>query len=305
MSQYIRRFTTPLALGLALAVAACGDAGDDADALSQDSALSRDLALANQGDSAQPALTDTVDATPPAPVATAPEPAVRTPAPAPRPAARPSTPRPAPARTTPAPTRPSEPATTPSGNTVSSGSGSSERALGTIPSGTQLALTSNSRVCTNTHKVGDTFTATIAETVTGSNGAVIPAGATATVRVTELKRSENANDPIRVGLDVTSVSVGGRSVAVDARTSDAAVERVRNSTRSDDAKKVIGGAVIGAIAGQVLGKDTKGTVVGAAAGAAAGTAAAAATANFDGCVANGARITIVLNDAVSFPVAGN
>ena len=305
MSQYIRRFTTPLALGLALAVAACGDAGDDADALSQDSALSRDLALANQGDSAQPALTDTVDATPPAPVA-APEPA-RTPAPAPRPAAtRPSTPRPStPRPTTPAPTRPAEPTTTPSGNTVSSGSGSSERALGTIPSGTQLALTSNSRVCTNTHKVGDTFTATVAETVTGSNGAVIPAGATATVRVTELKRSENANDPIRVGLDVTSVSVGGRSVAVDARTSDAAVERVRNSTRSDDAKKVIGGAVIGAIAGQVLGKDTKGTVVGAAAGAAAGTAAAAATANFDGCVGNGARITIVLNDAVSFPVAGN
>ena len=305
MSQYIRRFTTPLALGLALAVAACGGAGDDADALSQDSALSRDLALANQGDSAQPALTDTVDATPPAPVA-APEPA-RTPAPAPRPAAtRPSTPRPStPRPTTPAPTRPAEPTTTPSGNTVSSGSGSSERALGTIPSGTQLALTSNSRVCTNTHKVGDTFTATVAETVTGSNGAVIPAGATAVVRVTELKRSENANDPIRVGLDVTSVSVGGRSVAVDARTSDAAVERVRNSTRSDDAKKVIGGAVIGAIAGQVLGKDTKGTVVGAAAGAAAGTAAAAATANFDGCVGNGARITIVLNDAVSFPVAGN
>ena len=300
MSQYIRRFTAPLALGLVLAAAACDNGRDDADSLSQDSALSRDLALANQDSAALPTLTDTVAAPAAEP---APAPVTRAPAAAtPRPAPARTTPRPSPTRTTPAP-RPAEPTTTAGGNTVRAGTGTSERALGSIPAGTQLALTSNSRVCTNTHKVGDSFTATIAESVTGSNGAVIPSGSTAVVRITELKRSENANDPIRIGVDVVSVSVGGRSVAVDARTADASVERVRNSTRSDDAKKVIGGAVIGAIAGQVLGKDTKGTVIGAATGAAAGTAAAAATANFDGCIANGGRITIVLNSAASFPVA--
>ena len=163
-------------------------------------------------------------------------------------------------------------------------------------------LTSNQKVCTNTHKVGDRFTATVAETVTGSNGATIPAGATAVVRVTELKRSENANDQIRMGFDVVSISYGGRSYAVNARTTDATVTRVRNSTRENDAKKVIGGAVIGAIAGQVLGKDTKGTVIGAATGAAAGTAAAAATANYEGCVNDGARISIVLTDATTVTV---
>ena len=300
MSQYIRRFTAPLALGLVLTAAACDNGRDDADSLSQDSALSRDLALANQDSAALPTLTDTVaaPAAEPAPAPVTRAPAATTPRPAP---AR-TTPRPSPTRTTPAP-RPAEPTTTAGGNTVRAGTGTSERALGSIPAGTQLALTSNSRVCTNTHKVGDSFTATIAESVTGSNGAVIPSGSTAVVRITELKRSENANDPIRIGVDVVSVSVGGRSVAVDARTADASVERVRNSTRSDDAKKVIGGAVIGAIAGQVLGKDTKGTVIGAATRAAAGTAAAAATANFDGCIANGGRITIVLNSAASFPVA--
>ncbi|HEX6630144.1 MAG TPA: hypothetical protein VF048_03595 [Gemmatimonadaceae bacterium] len=301
MSQYIRRSVTPLVLGLALALGACDRGNDDA-SLAQDSALSRDLALANADSALQPALTDTLQATPPAAV---PEPAPAAPPRAtPRPSTpsrsstRPSTPRPS----APAP-KPAEPTTTASGNTVGKGTGSSESTIGTIPAGTSIVLTSNSKVCTNTHKVGDRFTATVAQSVTGSNGAVIPAGATAVVRITELDRSENANDPVRMSFDVVSISVNGRSVAVNAKTSDAQVEKVRNSSRGNDAKKVIGGAVIGAIAGQVLGKDTKGTVIGAATGAAAGTAAAAATANYEGCVNDGGRITIVLNDAASFPVA--
>ena len=48
MSEYIRRFAAPLALGLALVAGACSDEGDG-DALGQDSSLSRDLALAGLG----------------------------------------------------------------------------------------------------------------------------------------------------------------------------------------------------------------------------------------------------------------
>jgi hypothetical protein len=49
----------------------------------------------------------------------------------------------------------------------------------------------------------------------------------------------------------------------------------------------------------VIGKDRKGTLIGAAAGAAAGGAAAAATANYEGCINNGAPITIKLNSALT------
>ncbi|MHB1223215.1 MAG: hypothetical protein ACYC2G_04100 [Gemmatimonadaceae bacterium] len=299
MSQYIRRITAPAALGLALVLGACSDKPAADDALATDTSLSRDLALAGSDSLAQPALTDTFTT----PAASEPEPAPpRATAPVTRP--RTTTPRPAtPRPTTPAPTT-KEPTTTASGNTVrqGSGAGTESRTMGTIASGTRIALTSNQKVCTNTNKVGDRFTATIAESVTGSNGAVIPAGATAVVRITELKRSENANDQIRVGLDVVSISFEGKSYAVNARTAEADVSRVRSSSTQNDAKKVIGGAVIGAIAGQVLGKDTKGTVIGAATGAAAGTAAAAATANYDGCLNEGARIAIVLNDATTVPI---
>ena len=278
MTKYIRRFGTPLALSFALLGAACADNKADDATLTQDTTLGRDLALAGSDSAAQPQLTDTA----PSPTA-APAPA----APAPRPRA--ATPRP---RTTTTPSRPSN--TTASGNTVERGAAGSERAVAALPAGTTISFTSNERVCTNTKKVGDTFTATVSEAVT-AGGATIPAGATANVKVTELKRSENANDNVVVGLAVTSITYGGKTYPVDAATSYAKVDKVRNQPKSKDAQKVIGGAIAGAIIGQAIGKDTKGTVIGGAAGAAAGTAAAAATANYEGCVPQGGRITVQLN----------
>ena len=279
MTKYIRRLGAPLALSFALLGAACADDRADDTTLTQDTTLGRDLALAGSDTAAQPQLTDTAPAAEPTPAA---------PAPRPRPAAtttrpRATTPKPAPA-----------PTTTASGNTVERGTAGSERSVATIPAGTTISFTSNERVCTNTKKVGDTFTATVSEAVS-AGGATIPAGATANVRVTELKRSENANDNVVVGLAVTSISYGGKTYPVDAATSYAKVDKVRNSSRGNDAKKVLGGAIAGAIIGQAVGKDTKGTVIGGAAGAAAGTAAAAATANYEGCVPQGGRITVQLN----------
>lgn len=291
MSKYIRRIGGPLALTFALISAACSSGGDDNDtALAQDSALNRDLQLAQGDSTAQPQLADVPAEAPPAAAPSTPTTTRPRPAPS-RPTTRPATPAPAP--------KANEPVRTPSGNTVTSGEKSSGGDVGMIASGTTLSLASGSKVCTNTNKVGDRFTATLNEAVTGTNGAVIPAGATAVIEVTKLKRSENANDNIEMGFAVRSISFGGNTYNVDADVTSASVDRVRGATRSDDAKKVIGGAVIGAVIGQVIGKDTKGTVIGAATGAAAGTAAAAATANYDGCVNNGGRITVKLTSPLT------
>jgi hypothetical protein len=291
MTKYIRRLRAPLALCAALAVAACTvkDTSSDS-ALARDTALNRDLALAGQDTTTQPQLRD-VPATP----------AVTTPAPAPAPrsttpATRPSTSgrTTTPARTTPATT------TTASGNTVTrnttgSSSSSAGGAVGTIASGTSLALRSNARVCTNTYQPGQTFNATTTAAVTGSNGATIPAGATVKLEVTQLKRSENINDKIVMEFAVRSVSFGGRTYTVDGSVANADVERVRNQPQSKDVQKVVGGAVLGAIAGQILGKSTKSTVVGAAAGAAAGAGVAAGTSNYEGCLPDGGNVTVTLN----------
>ncbi len=292
MSKYIRQFGAPLALSLALVAGACAGGDDADDTLAQDSALNRDLQLATAGDSAaQPQLEDVPAAETPAPAAPAPATPSR-----PRPST--STPRPRPSTPAPEPKAPA-PTTTPSGNTVTPGTAGSERPVGSIPAGTSIALRSQSKVCTNTNKVGDRFTATVAEAITGANGAAIPAGATVVIEVTSLKKSENARDNVQMGFAVRSISWEGRTYAVNADVTSATVDRVRANDTKSDAKKVIGGAVIGAVLGQVIGKDAKGTVIGAAAGAAAGTAAAAATGDVNGCVNDNAPITIRLNEATT------
>ena len=276
-TKYIRY---PLALALALAVGACqsDDAASDS-ALATDSALNADLQLAGQDTSAQPQLSDV--------------PAGQTPT-----TSRPSTSRPSTSRPSTSTPSTSTPSRTASGNTVTRGTTGSEGRVGTIAAGTSINLASNSRVCTNTNKAGDRFTARVTAPVSGSNGATIPAGSTATVEVVSLKRSENANDPIVMTLRVVSIQVNGRAVPVTSDVTYAQVDRERTTTKAKDAQKVATGAVIGAIAGQILGKDTKSTVIGAATGAAAGTAVAMGTANYDGCIPDGGRITIALSAPV-------
>ena len=304
MRKLNRSFAAPLALTAALLAGACARDNADNTALTQDTTLGRDIALANRDTAVQPQLQDVP----------APEPA-KNPAPAqpaetgtPRTRATPTRTNTTPRKTTERPTTP-PPAdtprttTTPSGNTVERGEKGSEGRAGTIASGTVINLTSGDRVCTNTHKAGDRFTATVTEPVQGTNGVVIPAGATAVVQVSSVKRSENANDPVQMGFVVQEIQFKGRTYPIDARIKDVQVEQVRSTKTSSDAKKVVGGAVAGAIIGQILGKDTRSTVIGAATGAAAGTAVAMATGNYEGCVPQGGKLQITLNSPATIQAA--
>src|SRR6185437_4409096 len=142
MSKYMQRARTFVAIPTVLAlvaVAACnGDKKNDT--LAQDSTLNRDMQLANADTAATPALNDV--------------PAAKTPAPAPSAAA--TAPRATtPAKPAPSKARPTTPtkSTTASGNTVTRTPGATESPLGTIAAGTSIALTSNSRICTNTNHV--------------------------------------------------------------------------------------------------------------------------------------------------------
>lgn len=272
MIKYTGRLLPILAVAF---LAACGgDKSNSDSALGMDTTLNRDLALAGTDTAAQPQLTD-VPATPAGGSKTTT-----------------ATKRPATSTKTSTPTK------TASGNTKTSGTGTASRS-GTISAGSALNVRANSELCTNTHKVGDKFMATVNESVVGSNGATIPAGATVTLTVTKLNRSENVNDPIEMEFSVDQVAFNGKSYAINGSVASLPVERVRNQPKNKDVQKVLGGAAIGAIAGQVLGKNTKSTVIGAAAGAAAGAGAAAATANYEGCVRAGGNFVVTLSNAVT------
>jgi YmgG-like glycine-zipper protein len=275
-TKYIRSFIPMLAL--AVAAGACSTKDNASDSLAVDTSLNRDLALANRDSAAQPQLNDVPSGTG----------TTRTGTTSGSGATKTTTTKTT-TTTTPKATTPS---TTSSGNKVTTGSTGAGGAVGTLPSGTTLYLASNSRICTNTNKVGDTFTATLNNAVS-SGGVTIPAGSQVKIEVTSLKRSENSTDNITMGFRVLSVNVRGTSYPIDGTVAAASsIEKVRNQSTGKDVQKVATGAVLGAIAGQVIGKNTKGTVIGAAAGAAAGTAAAVATANFEGCLPSGGALSV-------------
>jgi hypothetical protein len=174
---------------------------------------------------------------------------------------------------------------------------------GTVASGTTLQLASGARICTNTHKVGDRFTATLTEDVAGSNGAMIPAGSEVTLEVTESVRGENSRDKVKLAFKPVSISFKGEVKMLSADvTRVAALDIVREQTNTTQAGKVATGAAVGAIAGQVLGKNTKSTVAGAAIGAAAGGVVAAAQTDYNGCLPASGAVAVVLTESISFTV---
>ena len=300
MHTTFSRIATPVLFAVTIALGACKQGDRPEDALAQDTSLAHDLQLANADTMAQPQLKDVPATIEPAEKPTAPAPRVsqrQTPSEILTPSRNPrrvaTTPR-----TTPQPVEPAPAPVTENGNTVSESSTGSEAAVGTIASGSQISLYSGQRVCTDKYAVGDRFTASVAESVQGSNGVSIPAGATAVIEVTSLKRSENANDNITMEFVVRSIAFNGKTYPVSAEVTSAQVEKVRNGDASNDAKKVATGAVIGAIAGQIFGHRTKSTVIGAATGAAAGAVVAGATGKYDGCVPNGGHISLRLNQAM-------
>lgn len=282
-----------LLLAIGLALGACSDRSKTDDVLAQDTSLTRDLALANRDTASQPQLKDVPVQTEPAPAQVAPEPAPR-PRAATRTVTRSRVAARQPAATKPQPTElaPGKSVVSSSGNTVTAEAPGSERALGTVSVGSSMSFYSGQKVCTNTNAVGDRFTAQIAEPVQGSNGVVIPAGATAVVEITTLHRSQRSSDNIEIGLRVASITFNGKTYPVISEVSYAQVEKVRGeSNTTGDAIK---GAAIGAVLGQILGHRTKSTVIGAVGGAAAGAAIGAANAKVDGCVPSGGRITVKL-----------
>ncbi|MDA1081510.1 MAG: hypothetical protein O2973_07505 [Gemmatimonadetes bacterium] len=166
---------------------------------------------------------------------------------------------------------------------------------GSIALGTTFTVKPAMKICTNTHKVGDRFTATLASEVVGTNGAVIPAGVNAILRIVE-SSSKAPKDSALLTFDILSVRVDDQTYEVIAHVTESApLVRTGAQSTGDKVKKVGAGAAIGAIAGRVLGGNTKSTVLGGAIGAAAGAAVAAGDTRYEGCTGDDATITLALD----------
>ena len=236
--------------GIALALMAIGactsevSAPSAADALASDSTLKHEILLANQAAALADAKSrDTTIAKvevveeelPRVPTAEEIRAILEPPAPPPPPTAERASMGPAVviARPTPAPRRATAPArprqTTPVRTTAESVSTTAESAsvpvivepeptrLVTVPAGTDLILESGRRICVNTNRVGDRFSARLTRSAAG-----IPSGSRATLRITSLTGSLGEEDIV---LDVTSVNVDGETQSVAARVRNIELDR--------------------------------------------------------------------------------
>lgn len=280
------RFHSRFALAAVLVLA--GACSDKSRQPAPDSALAKDLALAQQVAPAQPQFNDApIAATKPEPVPVPKKEAPPAPRPTPRrdapptqaPVARAPQQTPQPVATTPAPT-PAPAAQAP--------------VMGVIGAGSHVGMTTNAKVCAQNLLVGDKLTATVASGVTGANGAAIPVGAAVVLEVASVDKA----DPIeqsRITFRVRSVDVNGQSQpATGDVANNTPLQRIGESQNADR-NKVIGGAVAGAVLGKIFGKSTKATVIGGAAGAAAGAVAGSRSAPADACLPAGSSLSLTIN----------
>ena len=201
---------------------------------------------------------------------------------------------------TPAPKKPV--ATAPAPKAAAPAPTPAKATTGIVAEGSTMTTGLGTRVCTNTHKVGDRVTATLGSEVQGTNGTKIPAGSTVTLRVSESQRGENGKEGIRLGFEPVSVSFGGNTYAISGTAVMTQMETIRAQSTGDQAKKVAAGAVLGAIAGQIIGKRAKTAAIGAAVGAGAGAAVATGSADWNACLGEGATLTITLASPVTVKV---
>lgn len=276
---------------------ACGDRSAQSKAAT-DSALARDLALASQQPSAQPTFQDTAVAPTPKPApaketAPVPQPKTRSPR---RPEPRAEVPRPvSPPPSTQAPVvQPIPVAQAPAPAPAAA------PARGEIGVGTGFGLTSGAKVCTNTNHPGDKIVATLNSAVTGSNGAVIPAGSTIVLEVASTNSGQNG-DGAQIAFRIRSLVINDKTYDVNgdvATVSPLEKTKVANADPNAEKKKVVGGAIAGAILGQMIGHNTKGTIIGAAAGAATGAAISRSGESYEGCLPAGSALHITLNSPI-------
>ena len=243
-------------------LAGCG--GGSRDSAAADS-LSRDLQRLPVDSSATLDDAPALAAAPVAEPAPAPKPVAK-----PRPKPKPKPPAPAPAPEPPAPL--------------------------SLSAGTVVATTIDREISSRVNKTGETITTTVASDVTDAKGrVVIPAGASVTLTITEIRESENKGDKTgKLTLTPTEVAFGGQTYGINASAQALDRHLVDRKTNAGDIAKVGAGTAAGAVVGRVIGGNTKGAVIGGLIGGAIGTQRAVETQDRDVVVPAGSRVELTL-----------
>ena len=162
-----------------------------------------------------------------------------------------------------------------------------------VPSGTDLVLTLETTVSSETAKPDQPVRARVAKPVVVSGMEVIPAGATVTGAVVSAERSGRVKGRASIALRFNEVIV----MNTPYRISTARISRQADATKGEDAKKIGIGAGVGTAIGAIAG-GKKGAAIGAGIGGGAGTGAVLATRGKEVTIPAGATLRTKITETV-------
>jgi hypothetical protein len=134
-----------------------------------------------------------------------------------------------------------------------------------VPAGTALTIKTGEALSSKSSQAGQSFTGTLAQSVSVGGRTAIPAGSTVTGTVVTAKAKGKIKGEGQLGLTLNSIAVKGHSYTIQTSSFDSTVKGKGKRTAVTTGGGAAGGALIGGLAG-----GGKGAAIGAAAGAGAG-----------------------------------
>ena len=205
-----------------------------------------------------------------------------------------------PAGESPAAGAPGSPASTPGAETGGEGSAAArakEPVITTmamdVPSGTDLVLTLETPVSSETAKPDQPVRARVAKPVVIAGMTVIPEGAAVTGAVVSAERSGRVKGRASIALRFNEVIVSNTPY----RITTARIARQAEATKGEDATKIGIGAGVGTAIGAIAG-GKKGAAIGAGVGGGAGTGAVLATRGKEVTIPAGATLRTTITETV-------
>ena len=183
-----------------------------------------------------------------------------------------------------------------------------------IPAGTEIRIRMKEPLTTRTHKVGDTFSARVIQSIDAGRARAIPKGVEVRGSISQLVRAGRIRGRARMNLHFKELRFrDGRVVPMDAQMASLVEPRKRSvpdeegtleepGEKGRDAGKVGTSSAIGALIG-LIGGGKEGVAVGAAAGAAVGAAGILVTRGRDIVIPVGTEIVIRLSKDLDLPAS--
>jgi hypothetical protein len=164
----------------------------------------------------------------------------------------------------------------------------------TVPDNTSLDVRLDTSHASDSSRVEERVSGTLASPVEIDGVTAIPAGAKLTGYLTEVKESAKVKGRAELGLRFTRLQTGSVTYDIDTRP----LSWIAESTKKDDAVKIGAGAAAGAVIGAITG-GKKGAAIGSAIGAGGGTAVVLATDGQEIRLAAGRKLTVSLTNPLT------